>query len=328
MAFDTSFNITWNQRVNKEETSFLKFLDQRKRDGLDPPDKAAKKTGARRALSDADLMSAIRSERESNAGSAVGASKSRSRRQASESDLNRGRSRGSGASGSRLQDAGSSISSPSMGGRKKAPPMTFEQMQEHVFNQYMNRYITDLGKEAKEAAVQNEWDKQKIKDGMQQEADEKAKARRLEQENARVVQQQIEENKHRRAATRKGFVEAASAHNFPLFTETFISQEEVDQYRKDVKKNFREELDIQHKTTQTLKNMLVKKDRIYAAHKLESTVKKMQDDHAFDHHEKRRKGDEMMRVWDRDIRLKNIKNAILSGKDATKEMGVSSGENA
>ena len=25
------------------------------------------------------------------------------------------------------------------------------------------------------------------------------------------------------------------------------------------------------------------------------------------------------KVWDRDIRLKNIKNAILSGKDATKE---------
>lgn len=206
--------------------------------------------------------------------------------------------------------------------------MTFEQMQEHVFTQSMNRYITDLGKEAKEAAIQNEWDKQKIKDGMQQEADEKQKARRLEQENAKIVQQQIEENKHRRAQTRKGYVEAASAHNFPLFTETFISQEEVDQYRKDVKENFRKELDLQHKTTQTLKNMLVKKDRIYAAHKLDSTVKKMQADHAFDHHEKRRKGDEMMRVWDRDIRLKNIKNAILSGKDATKEMGVSSEETA
>jgi hypothetical protein len=207
-----------------------------------------------------------------------------------------------------------------MGGRKKAPPMTFEQMQEHVFTQSMNRYITDLGKEAKEAAIQNDWDKQKIKDGMQQEADEKQKARRLEQENGRIVQQQIEENKHRRASTRKGFVEAASAHNFPLFTETFISQDEVEQYRKDVKKNFREELDRTNLQQQTLKNMLIKKDQIYAAHKMETTIKKMQQDHAFDHHEKRRKGDEMMRVWDRDIRLKNIKNAILSGKDATKDM--------
>merc|ERR1719248_64633 len=99
---------------------------------------------------------------------------------------------------------------------------------------------------------------------MQQEADEKAKARQLAQENARQIQEQIEENKLRRASTRKQFVEAASAHNFPLFTETFISQDEVDQYRKDVKKQFREELDLQQKTTQTLKNMIVKSGKLCA----------------------------------------------------------------
>jgi len=202
--------------------------------------------------------------------------------------------------------------------------MTFEQMQENVFNQYMNRYIKDLEKEAKEAAIENEWNRQKIKDGMQQQIDEKSKARQLAQENAKQVQEQIEENKLRRANTRKSFVEAASAHNFPLFTETFISQDEVDQYRKDVKKNFRQELQEQQKCQDTLKNILVKRDKIYAADKMATNIKKMQDDHAFDHHEKVRKGNEMMRVWDRDIRLKNIKLAILSGKDATKEMGVAS----
>jgi len=198
--------------------------------------------------------------------------------------------------------------------------MTFEQMQDHVYNQSMNRYITELGKEAKEATVQNEWDKAKIKDGMQQETDEKSKARVLAEANGKVVQQQIEENKSRRANTRKNFVEAASAHNFPLFTETFISQDEVEQYRKDVKVNFRKELEAQNKLTQTLKNILVKKDKIYAAEKTANNIKKMQADHANDHIEKLRKGTSMMANWDRDIRLKNIKNAILSGKDATKEM--------
>lgn len=196
--------------------------------------------------------------------------------------------------------------------------MTFEQMQEKVFTESMNRYIKDLEKEAKDAAVDNEWQRQKILDGMQQEVDEKSKARELAQENQRKLMEQIEDNKMRRANMRKGYVEAASAHNFPLFTETFISQEEVDQYRKDVKKNFREELDLQHKTTQTLKNMIKKRDRIYADNKLNENITKMQKDHANDHHERMRKGNEMMRVWDRDIRLKNIKNAILSGKDATK----------
>merc|ERR1719335_358907 len=103
---------------------------------------------------------------------------------------------------------------------------------------------------------------------MQQEADEKAKMRQLAQENARQIQEQIEENKLRRASTRKQFVEAASAHNFPLFTETFISQDEVDEYRKKVKEDFREELNQQQTTTQTLKNLLVKRDKIYASEKL------------------------------------------------------------
>jgi hypothetical protein len=202
--------------------------------------------------------------------------------------------------------------------------MTFEQQQEHVFNQQMNRYIKDLEKEAQEANVESDWQKQKIQDGFQSEKDERNKARQLAQENQRKVQEQIEENKMRRANTRKGYVEAASAHNFPLFTETFISQDEVEQYRKDVKVEFRKELDQQHTTIKTLRNLEHKRDQIYADFKYNENIQKMQDDHAHEHKERMRKGNEMMRVWDRDIRLKNIKNAILSGKDATKEMGVAS----
>jgi len=315
MAFDTAFNITWNQRVHKEESAALDFLRTRKeKEAANAPPRIADKRSSKRAMSNADLLSEVRSVRESAAGSAVGASRSgRMHRSSSESDVRRGR----GSGGSTLQDAGSSTISSPHASRKKAPPMTFEQMQEHVFNQQMNRYIKDLQKEAKEAAVENQWIAQKIKDGMQQQIDEKAKQRRLEEENNRQVQHQIENNKLERASKRKNFVEAASAHNFPLFTETFISQDEVDQYRKDVKINYRKELQQVQQTQQTLKNILVKKDRIYAEEKLSNNIKKMQDDHAHDHHERIRKGNEMMRVWDRDIRLKNIKNAILSGKDAT-----------
>lgn len=312
MAFDTAFNITWNQRVHKEETSFLKFLKTRKDQ---EEEKLGTKKHARRSMSDADLMSAVRSCR----GSDVSEPRQRYKTSGSESDLRRGRSRGSGASSSILQKAGSSVSSPSRAGKSKKG-MTFEQMQEHVFNQSMNRYIKDLEKDAKEAAVEQDWQKQKIRDGHQQSIDEKTKLRELESANGLLVQEQIEENKTRRAGTRKQFVEAASAHNFPLFTETFISQDEVEQYRKDVKINFRKELDLQKNVSDTLKNILVKRDKIYAAEKMTANIKKMQDDHAADGRDKIRKGNEMMKVWDRDIRLKNIKNAILSGKDATNTM--------
>lgn len=314
MAFDTAFNITWNQRVNKEETAMLKFLAKREEEA-----KSGSSKRPTRAMSDADLMSAVRSVKGSVCGSQAGEAPSKGR-----GSLRRARSGGSAASSSVLQKAGSSVSSPSQRRRPlgQAPPMTFEQMQEHVFTQSMNRYIKDLEQEAKVAAVDNEWQRQKVLDGMQQEVDEKSKARELAQENQRKLMEQIEDNKTRRANTRKGYVEAASAHNFPLFTETFISQDEVDAYRKQVKIDFREELNQQQKTTQTLKNILVKRDKIYAADKQATNIKNMQDDHDFEHKEKLRKGTEMMRVWDRDIRLKNIKLAILSGKDATKEMGV------
>jgi hypothetical protein len=321
MAFDTAFNITWNQRVNKEETSMLKFLDKRKKEeealtaSMMPP----RERRSRRTMSDADLMSAVRNARSDVSGSGAGAPSTgggKIRLSGSDGNLRRGRTGSSVASGSVLQKAGSSVSSPSTRG-KKAPPMTFEQMQEQVFNQSMNRYIKDLEKEAKEGQAEAEWTKQKIKDGLQQQVDEKTKARELSRLNGLQVQQQIEENKGRRATTRKSFVEAASAHNFPLFTETFISQDEVEQYRKDVKRDFRVELDAQNQVTQTLKNILVKKDRLYAADKMATNIAMMQADHAKVHHEQVRKGNEMMRVWDRDIRLKNIKNAILNGKDAT-----------
>jgi len=199
--------------------------------------------------------------------------------------------------------------------------MTFEEMQEHVFNLSMNKYIKDLEKEAKEAAIENKWTAQKIKDGMQQEIDEKVRARQLAQENQVLVKRQIEENKNRRADTRRSFVEAASAHNFPLFTETFISQDEVEEYRKNLKVQFRAELDHQAKTTKVLRNMLVKQDKEYAAKKLADNLTNMAKDHEKDHQTKRDKSQEMMRVWDRDIRLKNIKLAILSGKDASEMTG-------
>merc|ERR1719502_2242040 len=175
----------------------LKFLDARKKE------EEAKSGSSRRpakAMSDADLMSAVRSVKGSVCGSQAGEAPSKGR-----GSLARARSSGSAASSSVLQKAGSSVSSPSKTGRRRplgqAPPMTFEQMQEQVFTQSMNRYIKDLEKEAKEAAVDNEWQRQKILDGMQQEVDEKAKARELAQENQRKLMEQIEDNKMRRAHT-------------------------------------------------------------------------------------------------------------------------------
>lgn len=200
--------------------------------------------------------------------------------------------------------------------------MTFAAMQEHVFNTAMDKYIKDLEVEAKEANAANATMKQKILDGLQSEKDEKTRARELAQLNQQQVREQIEENKNRRAHARQAYVEAASAHQFPLFTETFISQDEVDEYRKNQKVQFREELKRQQETQSVLRNMLVKRDREWAAGQLRQNIKSMTNDRSKERNRLKDQGDEMMRVWDRDIRLKNIKKAILSGKDV-REGGAS-----
>ena len=49
----------------------------------------------------------------------------------------------------------------------------------------------------------------------------------------------------RRAESRREFIEAASSHSFPLFTETFISLPEVEEYERRRKEHWRLELDHQ-----------------------------------------------------------------------------------
>jgi len=195
--------------------------------------------------------------------------------------------------------------------------MTFAEQQEHVFNSAMDRYIVELQKEAKEAVVENSGQQMQFKEDVEFKKRESEKKREAAQKNQDLLRAQIEEDKLRRADTRKEFVEAASAHGAPLFTETFISDEELKQYRKDQKSRFREELRAQQETTQVLKNLCVKRDREYAETRLNENLHKMTRDRESERDRRRRQSDDMMRGWDRDIRLKGIKRDILSGKDVT-----------
>merc|ERR1711933_58135 len=91
--------------------------------------------------------------------------------------------------------------------------------------------------------------------GLDEEAAEKNRQRELEKQNQYCLKEQIEENKTKRAHHRKEFIEAASSHQFPLFTETFISQVEVDAARKAAKEQFREDLNNQMTTSNMLRNL-------------------------------------------------------------------------
>merc|ERR1712217_21590 len=193
--------------------------------------------------------------------------------------------------------------------------MTLKEQQQHVQNEAWARHVAALELEAKQTVVDNNFYGRTIQGGLQEEKNEARRARDLAKQNQEALMNQIENNKQMRAEKRREFIEDASSHSFPLFTETFISLDEVEEYRKKQKEKWREELNQQARVNNTLRNV---EERAKHDHALEMQAKNLADmgkNRGKEFEEKMRKGIELKAAWDRDIRLKGIQKAIISGKD-------------
>lgn len=198
--------------------------------------------------------------------------------------------------------------------------MTLQEQQAHVQNTAMDKYVRNLEAEAKAAAIHNDHWKRRMTAGVHEERDEVFRQRKLEGENLSQLRQQIEENKARRAETRKEYIEAASSHAFPLFTETFISLDEVNEYRHKQKMTFRSELDAQLQCINSMKNIQKHKDQVMADRRHKENVKSMSKGRHEEHSRAKQLGADLVKAWDRDVRLKSIRAAIDSGKNMSKEL--------
>merc|ERR1712151_667909 len=183
-------------------------------------------------------------------------------------------------------------------------------MQKHVQNAAMDRYISSLEKQAKEAAEYGGFWQRTIQGGMDEEKNESNRRRELCRHNQIALRNQIEDNKIRRAETRKEIIHSDSMHSFPLFTETFISEDEVAQYRKDQKKAWREELDQQMLTNKTIRNVEEKKHTDVMIAKQAENITKMANDRGVERDRRTKQAQEMVKAWDRDVRLRSLKKAI------------------
>merc|ERR1711972_788703 len=199
--------------------------------------------------------------------------------------------------------------------------MTLKEQQEHVQNEAWARHVAALELEAKQTVVDNNFYGRTIQGGLQEEKNEARRARDLAKQNQDQLRNQMEDNKQRRAETRREFIEAASSHSFPLFTETFISETEVEEYRKKQKEKWREELNQQARVNQTLRNVEERAKHDHALEMQASNLASMGKNRDKEFSEKMRKGVELKAAWDRDIRLKGIQKAIVSGKDMTHHAG-------
>jgi len=191
--------------------------------------------------------------------------------------------------------------------RRRAPAMTNEQMREHVYQAAMTRYVEDLKDEVAKSHEEKEFMEVTIARGKVEEQEHVVKRRELFKKHQEQVLHQIEENKKIRARRRVDQIEAQSAHGCPLFTETFISQPEVDQYMKDRKQKMRDDLDAQRKMTNMLRNIVVKRDKEWAEQVLQNNVSSMINDRRVEREKKLNLREAMRRNWDRDIQLRNVK---------------------
>lgn len=192
--------------------------------------------------------------------------------------------------------------------------MDLKAMQDHVLRAAQDRYVKALEKQAAEAVRDKEYLDKTVQRSIDRDNQEDQRREELRKKNAHLLREQIEDNKVRAAQRRKDFIESASEHNFPLFTETLISQDEVDDYQKWVKRTWRDELDQQRVVQGTLRNLVIKRDKDYAAARLAESVQKMTVDRGLDRQRRIHERNELRTSWERDIKLNTIKKSILSGK--------------
>jgi len=263
--------------------------------------------------SEPDLLSAVRRAASEISSPAASVAR-RSRHSRSEVDL---RSSISGKSRRSKHSRSSRHSSSTHG--DEGVVMTFSQNQDHVGNAKMDAYIKNLQVEAQQAVKETAHWERKVQDDKDEERNEIRRKRDTAERHQHLVRTQIEENKMRRAEDRREYIEAASSHSFPLFTETFISLDEVEAYNKQVKKDFRKELTDQLECINTYKTLEKKKELDYAAHAKYKNIGEMTDGRKKERQRLAQQGRDMVQSWDRDLRLGNIKKAILSGKDVVNQ---------
>lgn len=185
-----------------------------------------------------------------------------------------------------------------------------------------DRFLAAMQSEAKESSVSAVHLETKIKAGLEQERIEIQRRKEMEKHNQRSVREQIEVNKGRNVNTRKDFIAAASAHEFPLFTETFISEKEVNEYRKKVKTDWRAELQAQQQTQQLMNNIVIKRDKEVAEEALQKSIKSLREERQAEEVRKRGVGSYLRSSWDNEIKLNELRKEIKKGKDVSKDISM------
>lgn len=187
-------------------------------------------------------------------------------------------------------------------------------------NAAYERYMQSLEKDAHEVVKDLNGFRTTVQGGFDDDMAERCKMRSAVEQNQVELMQQMESNRLKRADTRREYIQNASAHSFPLFTETFIDLEEYERIKKEQKDLWRKELDQQKMTNDMLRNIEERKARELSELKHRENIQTMTRDRSKEYERLAKQGREMVNSWERDVRIKALRKAMENGADVTHEV--------
>jgi len=200
-----------------------------------------------------------------------------------------------------------SNSAPSLAGAK----LTATQFKREVaYKEAMDRHIAAMEAHAAEAVAEKESWGHHVTDCLLQERDEIHAKKERNHMNLHFLQHQMNLGEQKRKEQRREDIEAASAHDFPKFSE--VHPDEMKDFIHGQQARMRQGLDEQVRTNNTLRNLSKQKERGMELQQLQANREEMSMLRKAEHAKKAYDREALATAWNSEIRMKNIWKAIES----------------
>eukprot|EP00927_Polykrikos_kofoidii_P076184 TRINITY_DN7297_c0_g1_i1.p1 TRINITY_DN7297_c0_g1~~TRINITY_DN7297_c0_g1_i1.p1 ORF type:complete len:545 (-),score=117.17 TRINITY_DN7297_c0_g1_i1:79-1713(-) len=210
----------------------------------------------------------------------------------------------------RQQTPSSSAPSLQLGtAAQRSHVLTGQQFKREVaFKEAMDRHIGEMESRASEAMLEKSAWSRHVNDCLTQERDDIIGKRVRMRENQHFVQQQKLLNEEKRKEQRQEDIIAASAHDFPKFTEP--AEADMKDFIQGQQARLRSDLDEQVRTNATLKNLAKQRERTLEVNQLEANRAEMSMLRDAERAKKIYDKEALATAWNSEIRMKNIWKAI------------------
>lgn len=192
--------------------------------------------------------------------------------------------------------------------------------EEAAYREAMDRHISEMEQRAAMAVFEKEEWEGHIKNCLLQEKEDIKRRRDLSEANQDFVKKQMEWNQMKRKEGRKSFIENASAHDFPVFTEPPANL--LEEQMRQQQQRLRSDLDTQVRTNNTLRNLARQRERELEHNQLEANRQEMAMLRSLDKSKKDHQKEVLSMAWNRDIRMRNIWKAIDGHANSASKGGV------